>query len=408
MNQQQLNLQFEQYLLGNLSPAAVHKLTQSVSSHPDFLRQWMMCQQVLPYINGELFGNKLVEFEKYLTQNSFLNQQVQVFEQGVSNIQEYGKDDLLQYLTRFDKELDDELLLDKAAYEAAFEDEELYLSQIPVEIDENGELVFLNQEEEVVKKEAKKTRVGKVVPMSPVTNHKKNNKSTFSWRPLLNIAAILLVLLIPAYLFFFSSSTVSDSQQLAYNSYEKLKIADSHQSTLQKAIKVPAHASGDPINNNVEEGKNITLNDAQNNEAAPKKQKPFYEDVDEKANNLDITLSKANTAYQKNNFEKAAQLFEKVAKDSGDSPQQIKAKLYAGNAWLGAKNPQKALPLLEQLAQNPVSLDPSNIQWNLGLAYLQANQNEKAKAIFQRLAKQPIYASKVADILGKMNEITKI
>ena len=398
MTQQELNRQLEQYLQGNLSDDALDLLKQHIAPNQAFVRQFEMCMQLNPYINGELRGQQLHDFETYLAQSNFLKNQVQIHQVAVKSIQDYGSNELLQYLSRFDQELDEEFELDIAKYEAAFENEAFYLEQVPFDVDENGELVF--------KKEGKTTaKETKIVTMSPP--QKANKQSVFSWRKLLQMAAVLLVLLIPAYLYFPDNQQDVASNQLFEQFFKNIDLEASTSSQSMDTKTAPAQAAGgEPLDEKTMNADGKTITSKTTTSTSKKKKALSYENINHNDEQLSIDFSKARNYYQKKAYQKAAPLFERLMQDLPDSKIRMQAKLYAGISWLGAKNTDKAIPIFEELLAQKSSLSKTyeaEAQWYLGLAFLQKNQLQKAKATLKKLGLQyPKYTSKTTNILKSL------
>lgn len=401
MTQQELNRQLELYLQGNLNDNAFDLLKQRIANNQAFAQQLEMCTQLNPYINSELYGQQLDDFEAYLDQSSFLQKQVQIYQTAIKAIQDYGSSELLKHLSRLDKKLDEEFDSNPTQYENAFENEAFYLEQVPFDVDENGELVFKKEEEKIAAKSPK------IVAMPPPS--KNHNKSSFSWNSILQIAAILLVLLIPAYLYFPDSQQNKASNQLFAQFFQNidLKVSDNNQSMDIKAA--PAQAAGgkswDPKTIDAVGGKTIT--GKTNTTPSPKARNGLsYNNLNHNAENLSIDFSKARNSYQKKNYQKAAPLFEKLAQELPEPKERMKAQLYAGTSWLGARNTNKAISILEAILSQKSPLSKTyeaEAQWYLGLAFIQKNQLQKAKAIFEKLAlDHPQYTSKTTKILKNL------
>lgn len=103
-------------------------------------------------------------------------------------------------------------------------------------------------------------------------------------------------------------------------------------------------------------------------------------------------------AYEKAEYEKAAQGFNKLYQTTKESYYL----LYEANALMANDQPKKAIPLLKkQLAAKDAFAKKS--RWYLALAYLKTKKPEKAKEFLREIMKNQSYKSDEAkNILGKL------
>lgn len=103
-------------------------------------------------------------------------------------------------------------------------------------------------------------------------------------------------------------------------------------------------------------------------------------------------------AYEKAEYEKAAQGFNKLYQTTKESYYL----LYEANALMANDQPEKAIPLLKkQLAANDAFAEKS--RWYLALAYLKTKKPEKAKEFLREILNAQAFKSGEAEnILGKL------
>lgn len=103
-------------------------------------------------------------------------------------------------------------------------------------------------------------------------------------------------------------------------------------------------------------------------------------------------------AYEKGEYEDAAQLFQELYANTGESYYL----LYEANALMASDQMKKAVPLLEKhLAINDAFAGKS--RWYLALAYLTTDETYQAKILLQKIVKYDGYkAEEAMEILDKL------
>ncbi|MGV3586442.1 MAG: tetratricopeptide repeat protein [Adhaeribacter sp.] len=112
-------------------------------------------------------------------------------------------------------------------------------------------------------------------------------------------------------------------------------------------------------------------------------------------NNL---AAEAATAYKAGDYQRSISLYKQLLATTADE----QALFYLGNAYLSAGLTQQAISTYETYLQQYQEFAPE-AKWYLGLSYTQANQDSKAKKLFQDLAANPEneYSNKAKEILKK-------
>ena len=103
------------------------------------------------------------------------------------------------------------------------------------------------------------------------------------------------------------------------------------------------------------------------------------------SDNIEENYLNAIKAYDNGNYKEAIpSLVQRVAAKPDDFPTQ----LLLGNSYLNVSPPQtqKAIELFKKIAEGNSDLYSTTANWYLALAYLQNNQSEAAKAIFEDLS----------------------
>ena len=93
-----------------------------------------------------------------------------------------------------------------------------------------------------------------------------------------------------------------------------------------------------------------------------------------------------------------------VANDPVDSLSNIWL-FYRANAWMAVDQPEKALPLMEQIDSRQNILLAQQVKWYKALAYLQKNDREAALSLLKSIAEQPDGAYKVAESKALLNRL---
>lgn len=96
-----------------------------------------------------------------------------------------------------------------------------------------------------------------------------------------------------------------------------------------------------------------------------------------------IARSEAYAAYDLGDFSQAAMLLEGLVAESEDSDNKLIDQFYLGNAYLAIEEPNKAIKVLEVLAEDGRGLS-TQAKWYLGLAYLLKGDVENAKKLFEQ------------------------
>ena len=101
--------------------------------------------------------------------------------------------------------------------------------------------------------------------------------------------------------------------------------------------------------------------------------------------NVDEDYSNAIKAYDNGNYSEAIESFtQRVAAN----PDDISTQLLLGNCYLNISPPetQTAIELFKPIAEGGSELYATTAKWYLAFAYLQDNQTEEAKAIFEDIS----------------------
>ena len=105
----------------------------------------------------------------------------------------------------------------------------------------------------------------------------------------------------------------------------------------------------------------------------------------------------ANEAYTKRNFETAIGYWETLVANQDENSYDL---FYLGVSYLRQKNsaPEKTIDYLTQIQQQNIELR-QEINWVLSLAYLQTEQEDKAKPILENIVNKQEFMAKAAEQL---------
>ena len=105
----------------------------------------------------------------------------------------------------------------------------------------------------------------------------------------------------------------------------------------------------------------------------------------------------ANEAYTTRNFEAAIEYWELLVANQAENTFDL---FYLGISYLRQKNskPEKTIELLEQIQQQTTELR-QEINWVLSLAYLQTEQEDKARTLLQSIVTNKEFMANSAEKL---------
>jgi len=112
---------------------------------------------------------------------------------------------------------------------------------------------------------------------------------------------------------------------------------------------------------------------------------PYSSNTSTRGDDANEDYLKAIEAYDNENYSAAiATLTQRVAK----YPDEITSQLLLGNSYLNVSPPQtpKAIVLFKNITERETNIYITTANWYLALAYLQNNQQNEAKAIFEDLS----------------------
>lgn len=119
----------------------------------------------------------------------------------------------------------------------------------------------------------------------------------------------------------------------------------------------------------------------------------------ERGSQIQDLKTRAFTAYENEEFEKALALFKELNNKSADSYLQF----YEAIVLMQLEKHDEAIPLLENYIASDGELK-QRAQWYLSLSYLKTKQLEKSKSLFREIADQNGFKSKEASkILEELN-----
>ncbi|MFK8102278.1 MAG: tol-pal system YbgF family protein [Saprospiraceae bacterium] len=104
----------------------------------------------------------------------------------------------------------------------------------------------------------------------------------------------------------------------------------------------------------------------------------------------------AVAAYEQKDFAQAALQFKQL---QSESPQIVAFQFYHAIAELALKNTAVAIPLLENIRQQPPHLFIEQSQWYLALAYLQQGEKEKARTALRAIKAKEYQYTKAQKLL---------
>lgn len=145
-----------------------------------------------------------------------------------------------------------------------------------------------------------------------------------------------------------------------------------------------------------------TPNEVQTNQIFASYYQPYSSNAVTRSDDaIDEDYLNAVEAYDNGKYNEAiASLIERVAAN----PTEIPTQLLLGNSYLNVSPPetQKAIDIFKSLAESGSDLYATTANWYLALAYLQNNETNEAKAIFEDLSQNASgrYANLAKEILG--------
>lgn len=118
----------------------------------------------------------------------------------------------------------------------------------------------------------------------------------------------------------------------------------------------------------------------------------------------DQQLAEAIQFYQEENYENALEIFKSIYRDLGKDAVPEEIMFYAAICMIELNNEKEAIAILEDIANNPDSDFQQDALWSLTLAYLKADQRERAKEeLYKMVSKQELYADDAGELLDKLN-----
>ncbi|KAA5541576.1 tetratricopeptide repeat protein [Adhaeribacter rhizoryzae] len=125
---------------------------------------------------------------------------------------------------------------------------------------------------------------------------------------------------------------------------------------------------------------------------------PYPIETFRSAPNENALATEAAVAYNAGDYQHSISLYKQLLATAADE----QALFYLGNAYLSAGLTQQAISTYETYLQQYQEFAPE-AKWYLGLSYIKAGQDSKAKAIFKELAANPEneYSDKAQEILKK-------